>query len=153
MRNIDINLSHNQLIINEEQIVDMFHFLDESFGPEKIPNGDLSVAFIDHDTMCQLHSDFLNDPEHTDVMTFPGDIEDGMSGELCVSADYARESAPQHDFSFSDELTLYLLHGWLHLAGHDDLSDEPRVKMREAEKRIMAAVRSANKLPSFTLEA
>ncbi|MBN2069172.1 MAG: rRNA maturation RNase YbeY [Opitutales bacterium] len=152
MRNIDINRSeYPTLVFSEKSLIDMFNFLDRTFRPEQIPMGDLSIAFINRKTMCQLHDGFLNDPEDTDVMTFPGE-EDDFCGEICVSVDYAQDSAPQHQNSFAEELTLYLLHGWLHLAGHDDLSDEPRARMRNAEKRIMQAVKEAGVLPFFSLD-
>ncbi|NQY32165.1 MAG: rRNA maturation RNase YbeY, partial [Coraliomargarita sp.] len=34
---------------------------------------------------------------------------------------------------FRQELSLYLIHGWLHLAGYDDRNDEDRAAMRTAE--------------------
>ena len=41
----------------------------------------------------------------------------GTAGEICVSADTAATYARTQARDFSAELTLYLVHGWLHLAG------------------------------------
>jgi probable rRNA maturation factor len=49
------------------------------------------------------------------------------------------------------ELTLYLVHGWLHLAGLDDLTPRGRRAMRSGERRLLAALRRARAQPDFTL--
>lgn len=53
--------------------------------------------------------------------------------------------------SFSAELTLYLVHGWLHLAGHDDLVPAKKRAMRRAEARALRILSRANAVPKFTL--
>ncbi len=55
--------------------------------------------------------------------------------------------------SFSAELTLYLVHGWLHLAGFDDLAPEKKRAMRRAEARAMRLLTRAGAVPTFTLRA
>ncbi len=55
--------------------------------------------------------------------------------------------------AFSAELTLYVVHGWLHLAGYDDLQPAKKRRMRAAEKRAMGLLRSKNALPVFRLVA
>ena len=41
---------------------------------------------------------------------------------------------------FSRELSLYLIHGWLHLAGYDDRAEADRAKMREAEQLALSLI-------------
>ena len=53
--------------------------------------------------------------------------------------------------AFSAELTLYVIHGWLHLAGYDDLKPARKRRMRAAEKRAMALLRKAGALPVFRM--
>jgi probable rRNA maturation factor len=53
--------------------------------------------------------------------------------------------------AFSAELTLYLVHGWLHLAGYDDLVPVKKRAMRRAEARAMELLRRHGSLPRFTL--
>lgn len=52
---------------------------------------------------------------------------------------------------FSSELTLYLVHGWLHLAGYDDLVPTKKRAMRRAEARAMKLLRTTGALPRFAL--
>lgn len=54
---------------------------------------------------------------------------------------------------FSAELTLYLVHGWLHLAGHDDLDPLKKRAMRRAEARAMKLLARERCLPMFRLSA
>jgi probable rRNA maturation factor len=123
------------------------------------PPGELSLAFLTDDGLARLHADFLADPGITDVITFAGDPAHGLAGEICVSADAAaRQTCPERSRrvkgsknNFSDELTLYLVHGWLHLAGYDDLAPREKRKMRAAEARALKLLRAAGCRPRFRL--
>jgi probable rRNA maturation factor len=53
--------------------------------------------------------------------------------------------------AFSAELTLYVVHGWLHLAGYDDLQPAKKRRMRAAEARAMKLLRAAKAVPEFEL--
>src|SRR3954470_22873850 len=116
------------------------------------PPGELSLVFLTDAALAQLHADFLDDPTTTDVITFEGQPAFGLAGEICVSADTAAGYAKQHDRDFSTELTLYLVHGWLHLAGYDDLQPAKKRAMRRAETRAMRVLSQADAVPAFTLK-
>ncbi|HUR60476.1 MAG TPA: rRNA maturation RNase YbeY [Opitutaceae bacterium] len=116
-----------------------------------VPDGELSLVFLTDAALAQLHADFLDDPSTTDVITFAGNAATGVAGEICVSADTAATYTRKHRRDFSAELTLYLVHGWLHLAGFDDLEPAKKRAMRRAEGRAMQALRAAGALPRFTL--
>jgi probable rRNA maturation factor len=66
--------------------------------------------------------------------------------------DTAARYAAEHGRDFAEELTLYLVHGWLHLAGYDDLQPVKKRRMRAAEKRAMTLLREAGALPAFSLK-
>lgn len=116
-----------------------------------MPGGELSVVFLDDATLAGLHADFLRDPSTTDVITFEGMPALGVAGEICVSADTALAYARRHGRVFAAELALYVVHGWLHLAGHDDLEPGRKRAMRRAEARAMRWLSEAGALPRFTL--
>ncbi|KXU35811.1 rRNA maturation RNase YbeY [Cephaloticoccus primus] len=120
---------------------------------EGVPGGELSIVFMTDPALAQLHADFLDDPTPTDVITFEGTPELGTAGEICVSADRAADYAQSQGRDFSEELTLYLVHGWLHLAGYDDLQPALKRQMRAAEKRAMRALADAGLRPRFSLTA
>ncbi len=61
-----------------------------------------------------------------------------IDGEVLVSAEMAVQMAARFGWSSRDELTLYLVHGLLHLCGYDDLSPTERRLMRQREREILA---------------
>jgi probable rRNA maturation factor len=116
------------------------------------PSGELSIAFLTDPALAQIHAEFMDDPATTDVITFEGDPAAGLAGEICVSADTARAYAMAHRHDFAIELTLYIVHGWLHLAGYDDLHSAKKRRMRAAEKRALALLRKAKAMPAFRIK-
>jgi probable rRNA maturation factor len=115
------------------------------------PGGELSVAFLSGSSLARLHRRFLGDPSATDVITFAGDPAHGLAGEICVSVDAAVGHAGRSGSRLSREITLYLVHGWLHLAGYDDLRAADRRSIRRAEARAMRILGQAAALPRFKL--
>ncbi len=108
-----------------------------------------SVRFLSDPAMARANADFVGHEGTTDVITFsylddpdsvfPGDV----AVELLVGAEVARrEGESRADSSFEEELALYIVHGFLHASGEDDLSPAPRRRMRRREKEVMAALRS-----------
>ncbi|MBI5380962.1 MAG: rRNA maturation RNase YbeY [Opitutae bacterium] len=109
--------------------------------------------FLDDNALAQLHADFLQDPTTTDVITFEGQPALGVAGEICVSADTAAAFAKKHRHDFAEELTLYVVHGWLHLAGYDDLVPAKKREMRRAEARAMRLLGLADLTYSFRIRS
>lgn len=119
--------------------------------PGGCPPGELSLVFLTDPALARLHADFMDDPSPTDVITFEGDATAGLAGEICVSADTARAYAREHGHDFTTELTLYLVHGWLHLAGYDDLRPAKKRRMRAAEARALKLLAAHDAIPAFRL--
>ena len=117
-----------------------------------IAQGELSVVFVDDATIGQIHDDFMGDPSATDVITFPANAEMESAGEIIVSVDHARSRAAELDEPFSRELSLYLVHGWLHLAGYDDRNDTDRAAMRNAEQQALAILDKSSAGSQFQLQ-
>jgi probable rRNA maturation factor len=149
-REVSIYSAVQRLNYDEDAIRRVFAVLDES-SERSIPDGELSLAFLDGETMRVMHGEFLGDPVPTDVITFPGDPENDFAGEICISAEYAVESAKERGCTLSDEITLYMVHGWLHLSGLGDQTPEDAAKMREEEARAVQLLKTQNATPSFVL--
>lgn len=149
-RKVVIYNGYETLQVIEDEVVSMFNALEE-LDEYAISAGELSIAFLDNETLRIMHGEFLQDPQVTDVITFPGDRAEDFAGEICVSVDYAMEYAENQTSSFSHELTLYLVHGWLHLAGLDDRTPEDAQKMRDAEAQLLAFLDGRNCCPTFSL--
>jgi probable rRNA maturation factor len=61
-----------------------------------------------------------------------------LQGELIVSLDTAGRVAAEEGWSLTAEVLLYVVHGLLHLCGHDDQSEPARSMMRKREREILA---------------
>ncbi len=88
------------------------------------------VVSGDHELQT-LNRDFLSHDYPTDVLSFPSGSPAGPLGDIAISADRAREQAAEHGHSVTEEISILLLHGVLHLTGLDHETD--RGKMRRAE--------------------
>lgn len=168
-RDVAIRNAHPRLTVPRPALANAIALLDENAGKflGGCPPGELSVVFLSDNALAKIHADFMNDPTATDVITFEGDAASGLAGEICVSADTAwkyvgaalaptsRAKSPQAatlQNKFATELTLYLVHGWLHLAGYDDLQPAKKRRMRAAEARAMKLLQAAKAVPSFRLK-
>lgn len=118
-----------------------------------VPPGELSVAFLNDADLARLHGQFLDDPSPTDVITFPGDPDMDFAGEICVSWERASAEAAARGTGLNHELTLYLVHGWLHLAGLDDRTEDDRAVMRAAEAEVLSRLVADCLLPDFRIAA
>jgi probable rRNA maturation factor len=104
-----------------------------------LTRGVVSVAIVGDAAMHRLNAEFLAHDCPTDVLSFLLERSaDALEGEIVVSADTARQVAQRLGWPAADELLLYVVHGALHLVGHDDLRDDQRQQMRRAERRHLA---------------
>lgn len=170
-RIVSIRNAHPRLKADRRAIAAAIAVLDASAAKflGGCPPGELSLVFLTDPALAQIHGDFMDDPTATDVITFEGDATAGLAGEICVSADTAaryvglmEDRSPGRprsagrsilQESFSAELTLYVVHGWLHLAGYDDLQPAKKRRMRAAEARAMKLLRDRRAVPAFRLAA
>lgn len=104
----------------------------------------VDVILVDDETLADLHARFLDDPSPTDVIAFdlrPRDLDlEGDSGpdaEVYVSLDCAQRVAKERGVGLLRELSLYSIHGVLHLCGWDDHSPSDRDAMRAAESAVL----------------
>lgn len=149
-RSLSFHKGYASLRYTTARLRGLFTALD-SDSDFAIPQGELSVAFLDDAALAHIHHRFLNDPSATDVITFPGDPCMGFAGEICVSVERARRVRLRWGNPFSRELTLYLVHGWLHLAGCKDHTLAERRRMRAAETLVLSRLEAAKALPDFTI--
>ena len=100
--------------------------------------GTLSVAVVDTEEITELNRRFLGRAEPTDVLSFPmQDETSDLFGEVVVCADIAGEKATELGIGFDAELSLYAVHGLLHLLGYDDGTEGQRARMRKREREIL----------------
>lgn len=108
--------------------------------------GEANVLFVGADAMAELNHLHMGKDGPTDVLSFPidggdelDDAEERMVGDVVVCPAVAFRNAPGHAGSYADELALLLVHGTLHLLGHDHADDADRRRMWARERELLAA--------------
>jgi probable rRNA maturation factor len=91
---------------------------------------EIDITLVDDAEIAAVHGKFLHDPSPTDVITF-------HHGEILANAEMAAREAPRHNHSLLRELTLYVIHGLLHLNGHTDGREPARQHMYAAQEKIL----------------
>ncbi|MGJ8673756.1 rRNA maturation RNase YbeY [Rubritalea sp.] len=103
-------------------------------GGGPLPELDLvEISIVDDPTIDQVHRDFMDIPGATDVITF-------AHGEIVISAETAQSYGAEYGNAFERELMLYLIHGLLHLSGHEDTDPAERAAMEKVQFEILEAV-------------
>lgn len=139
------------LLVDGREVENLFEILD-TFGGFNAPLGELSIAFVSKEEISRIHGQFMKDDSATDVITFPGDRDDEIAGEICVCPEVAKKYSEENGTNFSEELTLYLAHGYLHLCGFDDVEENDRIEMRKAETNAMRTISHYGAMPRFALK-
>ncbi|WP_105044635.1 rRNA maturation RNase YbeY [Rubritalea profundi] len=103
-------------------------------GGGVLPELDLvEVSIVDDPTIDQVHRDFMDISGPTDVITF-------AHGEIVISVETAQRYAKEYSNGFERELMLYIVHGLLHLSGHEDAIDSERQAMEKVQFEILEKV-------------
>jgi probable rRNA maturation factor len=106
--------------------------------------GELNVLFVERDEIALLNRMHMGATGPTDVLSFPIDSDDDlddaeirMVGDVVVCPSVAAENAANHTGSYPDELALLLVHGTLHLLGHDHGDEVERRRMWDRERELV----------------
>lgn len=107
-------------------------------------SGEVSVVVVGGAEMARLNVRHTGRTGQTDVLAF--NLEDegdasGIRGEIIANASRAMEEAGRRGIRSAHELTLYIVHGILHLTGYDDHSAKDRRRMYTREARVLAELR------------
>lgn len=119
---------------------------------EKKRCDEVSVYFVDSEEICRLHELYFNDPSVTDCITLPIDDPDEKGycvlGDVFVCPKTAKEYINKEGGDLFEEISLYVIHGILHLLNYDDIDEEEEKLMRLAEKKHIAHLKEKGYLLS-----
>jgi probable rRNA maturation factor len=101
-------------------------------------SGAVDVLIADNRRLRELNRRFRDKNAPTDVLSFPH----AEGGDIAISAEIAQKNAGRYKHSPAAELKILILHGMLHLAGHDHENDQGQMAT------IEAGLRARLKLPS-----
>jgi probable rRNA maturation factor len=148
---VEVSDTQTHLAIEAEVLVEVVRRASGALGIER---GEISVAVVDDAAIRVVNRRHLGHDWPTDVISFAlsgPDDDTGLTGELVVSAEMAVTTAREAGVPPWDELVLYVVHGLLHLCGHDDSTPAARRLMRQREDEILTALGLTNTFPAVGL--
>jgi probable rRNA maturation factor len=124
-------------------------------------DAELSLLFVDEATIAELNHRFMDAKGPTDVLAFPidnpavagrwpddsttgpdreepdpGDLP-LLLGDVVVCPAVAERQAPAHAGSYEDEMALLVVHGILHVLGHDHAEPDETAVMQARERELL----------------
>ncbi len=105
---------------------------------------ELSLVLTDDPGITVLNQDYLGRPGPTNVLAFPmaegqfAEMNPGLLGDVVVSVDTAWREAADNGLEPDEHFMRLVIHGILHLLGHDHLQDEDQARaMEELTERLL----------------
>ena len=163
-RDIDVDVARwvrlARLVLADERV-------DERYGSDV----EMSLMFVDEQTIAELNERFLGADGPTDVLSFPLDEElppggrqpdqggrgpgapaDGgdppaLLGDVVVCPAVASRQAAERSVAAEDELALLVVHGVLHLLDYDHAEPDEATVMRRREQELLARFRDSETGP------
>jgi len=119
---------------------------------------DLTVVVVGDETVHSLNRRHRGVDAPTDVLAFPDETPPGpfvdapglpcYLGDIIISFPRAEAQAAELGHDIEVELQLLVVHGVLHLLGHDDVTEEQRARMWNAQAEILQALEVEANLPA-----
>ena len=110
---------------------------------------ELSVLCVEPDVIARLNATHMGGEGETDVLAFPIDFpgetvpgQPALLGDVVLCPAVAAEQAERDGRPVEAEIDLLLVHGILHLLGHDHAGPEERDAMFGLTDRLLAGFRA-----------
>ena len=114
---------------------------------------EVSVSFVDNETIHKLNLEYREKDKPTDVLSFPmwekeeladGSALDGHAvtlGDIIISAEKAKSQAEEYGHSIEREICFLAVHSILHLLGYDhETSGEDEIYMKKKQEEALIKI-------------
>ena len=98
-------------------------------------SGEVGIALVSDSAIRALNRRYRGKDRATDVLAFPSG-DGGLLGDVVIATGIARRQAREAGHSYSAELRVLALHGFLHLLGYDHHHSADRGLMSRVEARL-----------------
>lgn len=111
------------------------------------PDAECTIVLTDDEELRRLNLQFLGVDAPTDVLSFPADFMDPDShhpylGDILISVDRLLQQADAQGHPAKQELLLLVVHGILHLLGHDHAEEAEKERMWVLQDQILSHLAS-----------
>jgi len=136
---IYVNRVESARAVSDDDVIRAVRAVTQAEG---ITDGEISVTFVDASTIATLNETHLGRPGPTDVIAFNLAEPKRPLGDIYVCPDVAAKSAEEWEVELREELLRLVIHGLLHVAGHDHPEGQERFEsdMFRRQEAILAAV-------------
>lgn len=103
---------------------------------------ELSLSLVDDPTIAELNLSYRKLDRPTDVLSFSllegeeATYRGNLLGDVVISVETAAIQAQEQGVTLDEELARLLIHGVLHLVGHDHMESEETQRMQAEERRL-----------------
>ncbi|WP_341266547.1 rRNA maturation RNase YbeY [Candidatus Phytoplasma fraxini] len=97
----------------------------------------INIIFISDDEMQKMNFYYCQKNYITDVLTFPNTNSDEYLGDIFISLMKASEQAQKVGHSVIREIAFLVIHGYLHLKGYNDDTEESLQEMISIQEDIL----------------
>jgi probable rRNA maturation factor len=110
------------------------------------PDAELSLTLVDDEDIAALNAGWRGKPSPTDVLSFSllegpfAERRGALLGEVVIGVDVAARQARKARRTLDDEVARLMIHGLLHLLGHDHLRAGEARRMKAEERRLWRAL-------------
>jgi probable rRNA maturation factor len=109
------------------------------------PEAELTIVLSDDTRLQELNRDYLGVDAPTDVLSFPADQDDPETGapylgDILISIPRAERQAAEAGHPLETEVQLLVVHGVLHLLGHDHAEQGEKANMWAAQSQVLAGL-------------
>ena len=110
---------------------------------------EVSLLFVDRTTIAELNAHHMGKEGPTDVLAFPIDLPGetmpgapSILGDVVLCPDVAAAQAAERGLTAAAEMELLVVHGLLHLLGHDHAEPNERTTMFSLTDRLLSQFRA-----------
>jgi len=142
---LDANIDNDQWhdLLTPEFQSRMMAILGAAMAYEGHVDVEIAILFTGADQLAALNETHRQKTGTTDVLSFPADDDDFL-GDIALAYEVMENQARDMGISTADHSLHLLLHGALHLSGHDHIDDEDAAVMEGLEIKILGEFGIAN---------
>jgi probable rRNA maturation factor len=106
---------------------------------------EVSLLLVDDARMREMNREWREKDKPTNVLSFQSVLPERLAhapflGDIVLACETVEREAQDEGKNFDDHAAHLVVHGFLHLLGHDHMNDRDAEMMEELETRILAAL-------------
>jgi len=109
---------------------------------------ELTLRLVDRDESRDLNSQYRGKDQATNVLSFPAELPPGLEipllGDIVICAPLVGEESAAQNKSLAAHWAHLVIHGVLHLLGHDHQDECEAVEMEAIEVELLASLGFGN---------